>query len=276
MKFLSNDLNIGVKDPFSFIHISDTHLTYADTRDNERKNKLAIDDSKIFPTGKNDLEAAAEIAKRMNTFIAHTGDLIDFVSYANLDAVKKFTDENDCFMAAGNHEFSLYVGEAVEDAAYRNQSLEKVQQAFKNNIRFASRIVNGVNFIAVDNGYYLFESWQLKALKAEADKKLPILLFLHTPLYNEEIYHFSRKVRKRTAAFLMSVPEEKMKDYPSDRYAQQKEDETTAEAFSYVKTEPLIKAVFTGHIHVDFETMLTENLPQFTTGIGTIRKINVY
>ena len=42
-------------------------------------------------------------------------------------AAKEFMESNDYFFAAGNHEFSLYLGEAVEDADYRNQSLAKVQ-----------------------------------------------------------------------------------------------------------------------------------------------------
>ena len=63
-------------------------------------------------------------------------------------------------MAAGNHEYSLYVGEAWEDAAYRNQSLATVQEAFINNIRMAARVIGGVNFVALDDGYYLFEEEQ--------------------------------------------------------------------------------------------------------------------
>ena len=38
----------------------------------------------------------------------------------------------ECFMAAGNHEYSLYVGEAFEDEAYKIQSFALVQ------IRFAA------------------------------------------------------------------------------------------------------------------------------------------
>ncbi|MBQ2706718.1 MAG: metallophosphoesterase, partial [Clostridia bacterium] len=91
----------------------------------------------------------------------------------------KFCDENDVFFAAGNHEFSLYVGEAWEDADYRNQSLAKVQAAFGNDIRFSSRIIGGVNLVAIDDGYSRFDEEHLDLLKAEVAKGLPIVLLMH-------------------------------------------------------------------------------------------------
>ena len=84
-----------------------------------------------------------------NKTIIYTGDLIDFVSELNIEKAKEFTDSVDIFMSAGNHEFSLYLGEEKEDAAYRNRSLPKVQTAFKNNLRYSSREINGVLFVFI-------------------------------------------------------------------------------------------------------------------------------
>ena len=136
---LKTVIHVGAEKPFRVLHLSDTHLTLCDERDDERKNKLAIKRERIFPYQEQMLDFAAAYAKKENIPIVHTGDIIDFVSEANLDYVKKFTAENDVFMAAGNHEFSLYVGEAWEDAAYRNQSLAHVQESFTNDIRFSKR-----------------------------------------------------------------------------------------------------------------------------------------
>ena len=61
---------------------------------------------KLRSTPEKILEQAVEAvkyAKAHGLTIVHTGDLIDFVSEANLDAAKKFTAENDVFFAAGNH-----------------------------------------------------------------------------------------------------------------------------------------------------------------------------
>ena len=63
--------------------------------------------------------------------ILHTGDLQDFVSEANIDFIREQLGVGDWYAAAGNHEYSQYVGEAREDAAYRMQSYAKVEKIFK-------------------------------------------------------------------------------------------------------------------------------------------------
>ena len=116
-ELLTTKLSLGAEKPFALLHISDTHLCLADDRDNERKNKLAESRKTVFGDGEDALRWSVELSKELGTLLVHTGDLLDFVSEANIDAAKKFTDENDCFFVAGNHEFSLYVGEAWEDEA---------------------------------------------------------------------------------------------------------------------------------------------------------------
>ena len=123
MKIIKTKLHIGVEKPFEILHISDTHLTYADIRDGESKVKLAENRKIGFQHSEEVLETVTKKASEMGTTIVCTGDLIDFVSIANLERVKQFTEENDCFMVAGNHEFSLYVGEAKEDADYRSSCI---------------------------------------------------------------------------------------------------------------------------------------------------------
>ena len=271
MNVIHTTLEIGATAPFRIIHLSDTHLTYADLRDGQRKVKLIDWRLPGFPHAEAVLAEAGALSKELNIPIFHTGDLIDFVSLANLEAVKAFTDTHDVYMATGNHEFSLYVGEAKEDAAYRNQSLPAVQACFKNNIRMDSRVVNGVNFVALDNGYYLFEPEQFEFLKGEVAKGLPIVLMMHTPLYDPKFYE--RMMSYCPCAYLMGVPEELMVGYPPDRYIQQKADEVTLEMMEYIAREPLIKYILTGHQHFDFESMYAERIPQIETGMETARVI---
>ena len=276
MKVMNHSFCVGAEAPFEVLHISDTHLTEADGREQDggRKLELAEKRAAVFPDARENLREAADLARSIGAPMLHTGDLIDFVSEANLDAATRFISENDCFFAAGNHEFSLYVGEAKEDAAYRERSLARVQACFTNDIRFSSRVMHGVNFVALDNSYYRVEPWQLQALKEEAARGLPIVLMVHTPLYSPDacekvlaLYHGKPPV------CLMSVPEELLSCYSPYRYEQQKEDEATHAAYEYILGEPAIRLVLAGHIHEDADTMLTEHLPQLITGIGTARRI---
>ncbi len=273
MKILESEIILGAELPFSIIHVSDTHLTRTDERNDERKRELAEVRSKIFPEAESCLKEITAYANKNQLPIVHTGDLIDFVSYANLDAAKKFVYENDVLFSAGNHEFSLYVGEAFEDKAYREQSLDLVQSVFKNNIRFDTRIINGVKLVCIDNSYYRFEAEQLEALKKEVSEGLPILLFLHCPLHEKALYDLQMQLTH--SASICTTPEELMKNYPEKRYIQQKADDITVEATEYIKKQTLIEAIFTGHLHYDYENQLCPGMMQYVTGMTTIRKITI-
>lgn len=274
MQIIKNEIHIGIENPFTFLHMTDTHLTLVDERDNERKAELAKSRRQWFSPAEEVLAEASAYAKEKGYTICHTGDLLDFVSFQNIDRAKSFCQENDVFMAAGNHEFSQYVGEAWEDAAYRNQSLSKVQAAFQNDIRFSCREINGVNLVAIDNGYYLFEQVQLDALKDVAKQKKPMILFMHTPLYTESLYNFS-KARGGDAVYLMATPEEKMDWYSGHRFRQQRADAVTKDAYDYIMAEPLIKALITGHLHVNYEERLASGAQQIVTSCTDIREIAV-
>lgn len=275
MKTLYNELNVGAQKPFKILHMSDTHLTYGDERDGERKVKLAKGREKLFTQAEDVLVLAADMAKEHDAVIMHTGDLIDFVSIANLERVEKFLDQTDCFVAAGNHEFSLYVGEAWEDAEYRNKSLATVQKSFKNDIRMSSRVINGVNFVALDDGYYLFEKEQLDFLKGEVEKGLPIVLLIHNPIYEEKLYSILSPT-PGGIGYLTGVPDEITCLYKdAHRYKQQKADAITHETCDYIKNQPLIKAVLTGHIHCSYDGILREGVPQLITNCADIRVITI-
>ena len=271
MNLVRTTIPVGATPPFTALHASDTHLTYADMRDGQRKVDLVAWRLPGFPHAEATLAELGELSKEMNIPILHTGDLIDYVSLANLEAVKTFTDSYDVFMATGNHEFSLYVGEAKEDAAYRNQSLPAVQACFKNNIRMDSRVMNGVNFVALDNGYYLFEPEQFEFLKGEVAKGLPIVLMMHTPLYEPALYEIM--MGRCPCAYLAGVPEEMMRCYPEDRYVQQLADEVTLEMMEYIAKEPLVKAILTGHLHFNYEGVYAGRIPQIVVGCTDARVV---
>ncbi len=271
MKLIKNHIHIGIEKPFSVLHATDTHIAFADERDGERKVKLSEHRSKCFSDAWENLQYIKNKAISEQKTVIYTGDLIDFVSELNLEKAKEFAADVDLFMAAGNHEFSLYLGEEKEDAAYRNRSLAKVQSVFNNDIRFSSREINGVLFVALDNSYYLIDEEQLDFLKKECKRGLPVILCMHTPLYSRDIYDFMKE-DQGLPVYLMSVPEELMKDYPEDRYVQQKQDALTCEAYEFIVNCDTIKAIITGHIHNDYEGIVNGK-PQIASDVATVRDI---
>ncbi len=272
MKPTMTHIKIGLPAPFRALHLSDNHLSLADARDDERKNLLAERRQKEFDSaGKGimvNLEEQLAYAKENRLPILYTGDLIDFVSHKNLETAQFLLKDTDYFMAVGNHEFSLYVGEAFEDEDYKMQSYDFVQKHFKNDLTFESREMGGINFVSVDNSYYRFTLSQLEKLKKEAEKGLPIVLMLHCPLHTDELYRLIMDVLHFPCAYLTGTPEPLLKPYDDYRYRQQKPDEATDAFIDYVHSCPSVKAILAGHLHENCESALPSGVMQYITGGG--------
>ena len=268
-------IEVGASKPFSALHLSDSHFTRVDGRDNERKHKLAQGRSKIFPKAEAYFDAAVNYAREKDLLLLHTGDLIDFVSAANLDYVKERLGEDNWFVSAGNHEYSQYVGEAREDAAYRAQTYPQVQAAYPNNLNFGSRVIHGVNFVALDNGYYNFTERQQELMKKEVEKGLPIVMMCHVPLYTPEHCKAQLALNDGRCAYMTGVPLEITKTYQCDpslpeaeqwrnRSVQQRTDEPTLEFIEWLKKQPLLKAILCGHMHDFYQERFSPTAIQYT------------
>jgi len=271
MNILHTTVEIGLEKPFRALHISDNHISFADERDTQRKRDLAASRRTGFDGDNHNttrvLQEQLDYAEKNGLFLLHTGDLTDFVSYANLDYAKAALADTDYFMAVGNHEFSLYVGEAFEDVPYKMQSYDLVQAHFKNNLLFDSRILGGINFVAVDDGYYRFDKDQLARMKQEIEKGLPIVLMMHNPLFTPDLNQALLDMGN-SCGYCTGAPEAFMTNYDDYRYRQQKPDEDTLAFMDYIYSQPLIKCVLAGHMHYDFDTRLPSGIMQYVTGAG--------
>ena len=258
-------ISIGLEKPFRAFHISDTHLTLADDRENDRKKALAAGRSAHFKTSEQCFAASLAHAREQNELLLHTGDLIDFVSEKNLEAAAAGFQGRDAFVSSGNHEFSQYVGEAKEDEAYKAQSFARVQKAYPNDLTFCSRVVNGVNFVAIDDVYYYFLPDHLARFEAEVKKGLPIVMMCHVPLYTPKLFDLMVNVN-HTLGYVTGAPEELIKNYPKYRFEQQRANDVTLEFIDYLKKQPLLKAILCGHLHFPYQERFSETAIQYVAG----------
>ena len=278
LKMNTIEIEVGAEKEFSILHISDSHLAFADERNDERKVELSAKRTKIFGNSYAVIEAQRNFAKENDLTIVHTGDLIDFVSEANIEYAAKLFSEGEWIVCAGNHEYSLYVGEAREDAAYRAQSYDKIQKVYPNDLTFYSRVVNGVNFVTLDNGYYKFSKEQFAKMKQEVKKGLPIIMVCHNPIYTPDLCDYSLKKAKGKAAGLVGVPRKitdtyAHKPYPTgeewrNRSVQQRADRTTLKFVQWLKKQEELKAILCGHCHFYYKTQFSQTATQYTTGAG--------
>ena len=264
MKLEKNTLHVGLEKPVKLLHVTDTHLTYADEQDDERKHALArrLRD----PNKEQYLAEHIAYAEECCDLLVHTGDLMDFVSHGNVEKAREILKNERIFFIAGNHDYSQYVGEAWEDSAYRMNSYMQMGYGLGVPMFFNSRIVGGVNVVGIDNSYYHFADWQIWRLQKEVEKGLPVILAFHDPLFEQSLYDYHYSVSSEDCTYLVGCDEEHLLRYSEFRAVQQRPDAPTLRMIDYIKSEPQIKAILTGHLHFSFESMLTPTLPQFVTG----------
>ena len=266
MELEKSTLHIGLEKPVRLLHVTDSHIGLVDERDNERKRALAARLS--TPEKAMYLEEHIAYAKAHCDLLVHTGDLMDFVSHANVEKARQIVADEDFFFIAGNHDYSQYVGEAWEDNAYRMNSYMEMGYGLGVPMFFNAKTVGGVNIVGIDNSYYQFEDWQLWRLQREVEKGLPIILALHDPLFEESLFQYHLVRVPNDCTYLVGCDEEHLLCYNEFRAVQQRPTEATLRFIDYVKHEPLIKAILTGHLHFNYTSMITDTLSQFVTGGG--------
>ena len=266
MKLSKNTITVGLEKPVRVLHVTDSHIALADERDDERKHALA---KRLGDPKRDDyLREHLAYAEENCDLLVHTGDLIDFTSQANFDFARTILSREKVFFAAGNHEFSRYVGEAYEDRAYKMNSFREMMPGLGAPLFFNARVLGGINFVSIDDSYHQFEDWQITRLKKEIAKGLPIILCLHAPLFEQSLYdHHVSRSGPGSSCYLVGCDEDRLPD-DEWRAIEIRPRGVTAEAVRFIKSQPLIKAVLAGHVHFSFVSELAPGMTQFVTGSG--------
>jgi len=254
----------GATKPFSVLHISDTHLTAA--YDREGPDKLAAAAQRTQTFGGRQEEALRDSlawAKANVDYVVHTGDLIDWQSEANFDLVKKYFGEQ-MFGSMGNHEFYTYMPDEkiTSEESFKDRSWPLLAKTYPVDARFSAKVVNGVNFICLDDTFGRVREDQVSRFRAEAAKGLPIVLCMHVPFFTDDLWLATKRFwgqsgRKFADA---SVPP------PSGDYLRQQTDATTRDFIAYLKGEPLLKAILAGHEHIDMQDRFSPTAMQYVVG----------
>ena len=234
-------IKAGASKPFSLLHISDTHLTFADADEDAEIQKYRERRTELF--GGRQYEALKDSIRwaKLNTdYLVHSGDLIDWGSEGNLRAVREaFGFRNGPFFGAiGNHE---YFWPRTTGRVPRPECFMRCSEVYPYNLKFCSQVLNEVNFISLDDSNYDVSEEQILAFKREAEKGLPIVLVTHIPFPTPEITRAKRKFHKFGSKF---------RNEPVEQF---KFGKKATEFIEYLKTEPLLKGILAGHLHITAE-----------------------
>lgn len=275
MKIVENTLKIGAQKPFKFLHMTDTHLTLTDSNDSAERVAFAKQRrDAYFSTADECLEFAQNYCEKTGYPLIHTGDLVDFITPANLNKSKQFAEKTEMLFIAGNHEIhtcpnNVFCEEDFTLDLYNKQkNLASTNEYFTNDIDFFLREINGVNLVGINNYDYRISAGNFAKLKSVAAKGKPIILFMHIPLYEQELY-------ERMGGALLSIPDSLMNSQREFIKFEQQADETTKEAAEFIRNCPEIKCTVCGHLHFDFESPNDSKIKQYVTGMTTLREFTV-
>ena len=259
-------IDAGATKPFSVLHISDTHLTEAYPDEPDAADKLRSKERRTRTFGGRQEEALRDSlawAKDNVDYVLHTGDLIDWQSQANFDLVKKYYG-GAMFGSMGNHEFYTYLpGEKhTGQEPFKERSWPLLKAAYPVDPRFHTQVVNGVNFICMDDVFGTVQPDQVEKFRAEVKKGLPIILCMHVPFITPHIWLADQKFWTRAGRKFESAA---VPDARGD-YKVQQTDPVTRDFIAYLKTEKLLKGILAGHLHITVQDRFSPTAMQYVIG----------
>ncbi len=255
----------GATKPFSVLHISDTHFT--DAYDHEAKGTRDASKWRRCTFGGMQEQALAdslEWAEKNVDWVVHTGDIMDWQSEANHDLVRKYFAGGKIFGTVGNHEFYTYLpGEKKEPTeAFKERSWPILKSVYPDDVRFNSRVINGVNFICIDDVFGTVQQDQVDRFREEAKKGLPMILCMHVPFFDDTLFMMSRKYWRTAGGKFTSA---EVREVYGD-YKRQKKDPVTRDFIAYLKNLDLLKGILCGHLHIVARTRFSPSADQFVVG----------
>ena len=246
-------IDAGATKPFSVLHISDTHLTFANPDEPESVQKYRRLRTELFGCRQFEaLKDSVRWAKINADYLIHTGDLMDFVSDGNLVAVREAfgPDAGNIFGSIGNHEY----WKPVEPRPTHKECFAACSKAYPYNLHFGSQVINGVNFVSIDDAHDDVTQDQVEAFAREVKKGLPIILLMHVPFPTPRIVEATRKYWKWNSKFRNEPP----KPLVFGKRGQ--------EFIKYLKSEPLLKGILAGHQHITVEERFSPTATQYLAG----------
>ena len=267
LKITPIEIRVGAGAPFKALHFSDTHLNFWDVQDffgNPQKEEHFGQRWVRFPQALNSLYATIDYAESRKMMLLHTGDLIDWNTRANRNVVERNLKGRDFFYALGNHEYHSSAGKAPEMS--HAEARGAMQRVVGNDLTVASRVVNGVNIVAFDNGEMRLREETVARVKAEFAKGLPVVLMCHIPPTYTERFLENGLAMKRQILRGQGVPEEELAKLKRSGPIEPHYDERTMGFYGWLREQKALKAILCGHTHVEEQDRFSETAQMYVAG----------
>ncbi|MCR4724489.1 MAG: metallophosphoesterase [Clostridia bacterium] len=276
MNILKTELNLGLQEPLRILQVSDCHLSGCCEADSERareKSKKKTADFRREAGGiaqEDRFAEALKLAEDCDALVL-TGDIADSPSPANLQTLESMLEGHHYLYTFGNHDYYTYDSDSGK-AEDRERFLDEFLRFLPCDPTMDAMEVGGVNLVTLDDSLAQFSGLQLEFLKSQIAKGLPILLFLHLPIYSPsfapQAYDWwDSSMSVGTPAEVLEAHNETDPKMPAQP--------ATLAVLELIREEPLIRAVFASHLHFADEAEVLGK-PQFVSEpcyLGSVREI---
>lgn len=238
-------VKIGLKRPYNFMHISDAHVAI----DDEARTRFWTPASGELP--KDSIRELFEYAdKEKLDCIFMTGDAVDYFHAKHIAFLENlFTEtKTDVLYAYGNHEG------INENGKFYGEYINLMGEAPD----FIVRDYEEFSVVAIDDSDVNVTASQVEKLKEKIKEGRPLILIMHVPIENDDMTPWI--MEHWDGNFLIGKEEDS---------------DSTKEFCRIVKNEPLVKAVFAGHIHYSLEGNLSADKKEYTISPAFLKTCNI-
>lgn len=268
LKIARVDLPVGATKPFGALHISDTHLNFWDVGDfcGVPKSEAQFGRRWVrFPQALQSFYASLDYAAERGLTVLHTGDLLDWNTRANRTVLARALRGADVHYAIGNHEYHSSASEALPAMTHPGARLT-LERIFGRELTVSSRVVNGVNLVAYDNGETCLREETIAGVKAEFAKGLPVVLMCHIPPTYTRKFLDNAVDSRRRILLGQGEPEEAIARLPRPKPIEPRYDAGTRAFYDWLREQRLLKAVLCGHTHVEERDRFSETADMIVAG----------
>ena len=276
MELLRTELDLGLEQPVRILQVSDSHLSACCEEDSERAKAKSKKKTAAFlkeaggVTQEERLAEALELAEDYDALVM-TGDIVDSPSPANLQVLAGMLEGRRYLYTFGNHDYYTYDSDSGK-AEDRERFLDEFLRFLPCDPTMDAMEVGGLNLITLDDSLAQFSELQLEFLKAEIAKGLPILLFLHLPVYSPTFV--PQAYEWWESSMSVGTPQEVL-DANGETDPKMPAQPATLAVLDLIREEPLIKAIFASHLHFADEAEVLGK-PQFVSEpcyLNSVREI---
>jgi hypothetical protein len=262
------DLPVGATRPFGALHLSDTHLNFWDVGDfcgNASKEAHCARRWVRFPQALQSFYASMDYAAERGLLMFHTGDLLDWNTRANRSVLARAVKGVDIHYAIGNHEYHSSESSRMPGMTHpeARKSLERI---FGTALTVSSRTVNGVNFVAYDNGETNLREETVAGIKAEFAKGLPVVLMCHIPPVYTKKFLDNSVVSRRNILLGQGEPESKIAALPYPKAVETRYDGRTRAFYDWLRGQRQLKAILCGHTHIQERDRFSDTADMIVAG----------